>query len=344
MEKKKDILIKVLFIIIIALCIVIGYIRYTDTKKEQPKDNNKQEVTNDFYKAENLIKNNYLVKVTSKDDTNIKIENGKVLLKDNNTFTEVKGIENPKYVRYESLYGSCNKVYFVLTNDNILYYANNYLSNNQCNIPKEFTKVTDKKITNIYAFDGLTKKSFPYELLTIYAALNDNKLYQVKGTIYNGEEIKYEYNGLGKTFEENHYFMNIIMTKWGYEGDNYTVSSNYIISWDNKLYYNNKINNDNIYQLKDSTELKYNNKSVTIKDGFTTENDETNKVFAVGTDNYLYQVNKENTKLEKVSDKKIKDTKYTNDEENNKRYYEITYEDNTTKKYDIINVSTLNKA
>ena len=63
-----------------------------------------------------------LVKVTSKDDTNIKIENGKVLLKDNNTFTEVKGIENPKYVRYESLYGSCNKVYFVLTNDNILYW------------------------------------------------------------------------------------------------------------------------------------------------------------------------------------------------------------------------------
>ena len=148
----------------------------------------------------------------------------------------------------------------------------------------------------------------------------------------------------GKTFEENHYFMNIIMTKWGYEGDNYTVSSNYLISWDNKLYYNNKINNDNIYQLKDSTELKYNNKSVTIKDGFTTKNDETNKVFAVGTDNYLYQVNKENTKLEKVSDKKIKDTKYTNDEKNNKRYYEITYEDNTTKKYDIINVSTLNKA
>lgn len=83
---------------------------------------------------------------------------------------------------------------------------------------------------------------------------------------------------------------------------------------------------------------------MTIKDGFTTENDETNKVFAVGTDNYLYQVNKENTKLEKVSDKKIKDTKYTNDEENNKRYYEITYEDNTTKKHDIINVSTLNKA
>lgn len=68
------------------------------------------------------------------------------------------------------------------------------------------------------------------------------------------------------------------------------------------------------------------------------------RVYAVGTDNYLYQLNKENTKLEKVSDKKIKDTKYTNDEENNKRYYEITYEDNTTKKYDIINVSTLNKA
>jgi hypothetical protein len=56
----------VLFIIIIALCIVIGYIRYTDTKKEQPKDNNKQVVTNDFYKTENLIKNNYLVKATSK--------------------------------------------------------------------------------------------------------------------------------------------------------------------------------------------------------------------------------------------------------------------------------------
>ena len=64
------------------------------------------------------------------------------------------------------------------------------------------------------------------------------------------------------------------------------------------------------------------------------------RVYAVGTDNYLYQLNKENTKLEKVSDKKTEDTKYTN----NKRYYEITYEDNTTKKYDIINVSTLNKA
>ena len=62
MEKKKDILIKVLFIIIIALCIVIGYIRYTDTKKEQPKDNDKQVVTNDFYKAENLVTNGYLVK------------------------------------------------------------------------------------------------------------------------------------------------------------------------------------------------------------------------------------------------------------------------------------------
>ena len=97
MEKKKDILIKVLFIIIIALCIVIGYIRYTDTKKEQPKENKQQVVTNDFYKAENLIKNNYLVKVTSKDDTNIKIENGKVLLKDNNTFTEVKGIHRKRF-------------------------------------------------------------------------------------------------------------------------------------------------------------------------------------------------------------------------------------------------------
>lgn len=68
------------------------------------------------------------------------------------------------------------------------------------------------------------------------------------------------------------------------------------------------------------------------------------RVYAVGTDNYLYQLNKENTKLEKVSDKKTEDTRYTNDTKNNKRYYEITYEDNTTKKYDIINVSTLNKA
>ena len=100
--------------IIIALCIVIGYIRYTDTKKEQPKDNNKQVVTNDFYKAENLIKNNYLVKATSKDDDYIKIENGKVIVKSNYTgkdSTETLGITGTsKYVRSENTSGGGNTV------------------------------------------------------------------------------------------------------------------------------------------------------------------------------------------------------------------------------------------
>ena len=349
MEKKKDFLIKVLFIIIIALCIVIGYIKYTDTKKEQPKDNNKQVVTNDFYKAENLIKNNYLVKVTSKDDTNIKIENGKVIVKSKYTgkdSTETIGITGtPKYVRSENTYGGGNTVYFVLTEESTLYYAElsttgSMASNNfTYHLPKEFVKVTNQKVLNIYAFNKKTDKTYPYEYLTIYAELENKNLVQVKGTSRGYDMIDYKYQGLGKTFKENHPFMDAIMTEIGYEET--IVYSNYLISWDKKLYYNN---NQDQLTVENSTELKYNNKSVTIKDGFTTENDETNKVFAVGTDNYLYQVNKENTKLEKVSDKKIKDTKYTNDEENNKRYYEITYEDNTTKKYDIINVSTLNKA
>ena len=103
-----------LFIIIIALCIVIGYIRYTDTKKEQPKDNNKQVVTNDFYKAENLIKNNYLVKATSKDDDYIKIESGKVIVKNKYTGKEstetVEIIGTPKYVRSENTSGGGNTV------------------------------------------------------------------------------------------------------------------------------------------------------------------------------------------------------------------------------------------
>ena len=272
------------------------------------------------------------------------------------TYEEAKGISGkPKYIGRELVPGGgCDIAYFVINNDNTLYYGRSYATGTwakedfKCNTPKEFVKVTDQKVLNMYAFD-YSNREYPYEYLTIYAELENGDLVQVKGTIYNGEKVEYEYKGVGKTFKENHPFTDLIMTEKVYVGDNRLIYSNYLISWDKKLYYNAKDHTsykegNEMYKLKDSTELKYNNKSVTIKDGFTTENDETNKVFAVGTDNYLYQVNKENTKLEKVSDKKIKDTKYTNDEENNKRYYEITYEDNTTKKYDIINVSTLNKA
>lgn len=347
-ENIKDIIIGVLLAIILILCGVMTYL--VNIKEDEIKD---KRVINNFYEIDNLVNNNYLIKVTSKDDTYIKIENDKVLVKNNDTFTEIKGIENPKYVRYESMHGSCNMVYFVLTNDNTLYYANNYLSNGKCNIPSEFTKVTDKKVLNMYAFDSETKRDFPYEFLTIYAQLDNNDLVQVKGTVYNGNEIEYEYNGLGKTFKENHYFMNLIMTKWGYVGDNYLVNSNYLISWNNKLYYNKETNDDNIYQLKDSIELKYNNKSIKIRDGFATfkgkESDdvmnyELDLVYAIGKDNYLYKVNNDNTKLERVFAKKIKTTKYINEEKNIKRYYEITFEDNTVEKYNIINVSTLNKA
>ena len=91
--------------------------------------------------------------------------------------------------------------------------------------------------------------------------------------------------------------------------------NSYLISWDKKLY-------DNRYQENDkynSTELKYNNKSVTIEDGFTTykDNDEdTNDydIYVISTDKYLYQVDKDNLKLERVSDKKIINSKYINND------------------------------
>lgn len=361
-EKIKNIIIVFLLIIIIALCAVIVYKVYTNKSEEI---NTTIFTEDEFYKTENLVKNGYITKVTSQSDNYIKIENNKVTLKSKDVKNETKTIEisgTPKYAK--SIYANSDKgwntIYFVLTEDGTLYYAEldvvglgtggPYTQE----LPTNFIKVTDKKVLNIYTYNTSKENIFPYEALTIYAELENNDLVEVKGSYYepynDADPIVYLYKGLGRTFKENYYFVDIIMTEYDYL---YSASSHYLISWDKKLY-------DNPYQENDkynSTELKYNNKSVTIEDGFTTykDNDEdTNDydIYVISTDKYLYQVDKDNLKLERVSDKKIINSKYINNDKKDEnkgyskyeRYYEITFEDNNIQKYNIINVSTLNKA
>lgn len=336
-----------IIILVVLLLGLGGYICYEKglfkslDKKTQPTDAIENKQNDDFYAINNLVQKKYLKKITNTGDeeTKIKIVNGDVKIADymeekDVTVTGITGKAKYVYNLIPEL-SMCLSTYFVLTEDNQLYYAkddSSDMENDVCKVPTTMTKVTDKNVTDIYAFNSY----YPDED-NIYALMSDNTLVQVNAN--NGS--------LGKTFKENWPYPDFLKTVndntiTGASSNRYTLG--YLISSDKKLYYNetlkNTYTNNGPYNTDNSKELKYNGISVSIKDCFsssTSENKENatmDAVYVIGQDNYLYKVNN-NTSLERTSSVKVKTFKY---EDN---YCTITFADDTTTKYYVVNISTL---
>ena len=259
---------------------------------------------NEFYKIDNLLKNNYLTRITteesgfSQSNIAIKIDDEKVYVLDNliaednkNEFILAQGIqEKPKYVYVSNVESPLTSQFIVLCQDGSLYYANSTKNNNKIVVSK-FNKIQNN-VKNIYEFYTNKYIEYPYKDLTIYIENNKNDLISLK----NGK--------ISTSFKED--FPNPdIICGWNIYDE---LCTGIYISVDRKLF-------------KDNTkEIKYKNKSFNIKEIFSNSkyysNGELEQTiyYVINEDNNIYTITEDENaniiSVQKYNNLKVTSYKY----------------------------------
>ena len=364
MEKKKSNkgLIITIVILIILLLGLAGYICYdkflTSDEKNNALDDSKKVETKpkedtNFYSINNLVKNHYLEEITdisrtTSDYVAIKIENGKVYLlkildekgeyiESKGEYIEAKGIEGtPKYVWHASPFGG-EEAFVVLTNEGEIYYQTSYALYELGN--KNFTKLNNKKVKALYDYSSY----YPYEIFTLYAEYEDNTFAKISATRNNsGDMTSLKINDI--TLEKEFAYPDEIS---GGCNDN----TGLFITSDRKLFNRENVKENDSYNY---SEIKYNNKSLKVKEAFSVTSSKNNKYilyYVIDEDNNIYVI-KQNSSFKITSVKLYKDLKIESYSYNDKkiskdgwacfrRLLTITYKDNSVEKMYIENISTL---
>ena len=162
MKKKSNKGFIITIVILVIICLGLsGYIAYDKFLKEQPintekesqetnnNETEKEEQSSNFYDIDELVKNNYIEKITETSAEQIKIKDGKVYIAISydyeGEFKEVKGIEGtPKYV-YESPISMHENEYVVITAEGDVYYTKE-----KDGVMSELKKVNQTKAINVY--------------------------------------------------------------------------------------------------------------------------------------------------------------------------------------------------
>lgn len=353
MEEKKGkgkiITIIILIIIVLGLGGYIVYDKFIQKEAEPVAPKQTEQVTYDFYSATNLVKYKYIKEIaTTEEKTDnygylIQIKDGKVyvpedLQADKFKMIETTGIEGtPKYATAKQFQSISYSIFFVLTEEGDLYYSiPNEAYKDKDNLPiKEFKKVNIEKITNIYGFYNDDNLAYPFNVNTIYAETESGKLLNVNQ------------DNQGKTtFEEDWQYPDRVCGVFQAE-----ACVGLLVDKDKKIYnsYLNGSFKTTIYE-----ELKYENKSLEVKDAFSITKYTNNYVvseltyYIITSDNSIYKVttNYNNdskakiTSIDLYNTEKIKEYKYN--EKNDVKSVDITYENGKTENLkDIMLISSL---
>lgn len=342
----------VIFLIIIVLG-VFGYFLYDKffgVKMVIKQEDDIVALDKSFYDVNSLVNNRYISPINSVDqkkyDTNeqvnpymIKIDNGRVFVANDLALDDedIKLVEasgvvgTPSVVKYLNYLDSGSSVFFVLTSEGDLYYADTYKKDDSV-LVNSFTKISKEKITGIYDFYTDINITYPWHPLTIYAYGDNGKLMKVNSGL------------VSSYFEDDYPLPDQICGGWS---DRDSCVGLYI-SPDRYLYLV-KDKDNNLYQ-----ELFYRNDKIKVKDAFSVTkisalkngNAKLDKIvyYIIGEDNYLYEIT-ENDDYEIVSIDRYSDSKllsYNFSIEDNKYIVSVNF-DNGDKDYfkDVSVFSTL---
>lgn len=337
MEAKRNNKGLIFAVIVLAVMVLglIGYIVYDKMINLEDKNDSNKQVTieqqeKDFYNIDELVKNGYIEKVTTKETELIKITTDGVFVKfssalESGDFVEAKNIEGtPKTVycidefSYPEGYSEEEAIrFYVLTEEGNVYNSSLKNPNDEPN----FVKVNDKKVLNFYK-DVEIKGS---ELPILYMEYEDGSLMSL-----NLKE--------NKTYKELNNFVDFQFTP------NTGGAISLAITVDKKIYAFSE--EDNAF----TTEVKFNNQSIYAKEIFGKKK-LVNNVEAYSDEQYQYVIDQDNKLYLITMDSNIKNIKlYT--EKEVKEYkviskddslykVDIIYNDNTTETINDVVMSTL---